>query len=130
MKKIEIYSRSGKYKVRITSRNEIISSLYTPYQEEFLDYSYEFKRIFNRFKNKPLKKYKLTPEDKKAISNNPDYALDIPRYVVEGYDNAVGSCLDSRLRDEFYSLFLEADEAVISFINNTNDNFFVKVKER
>lgn len=126
MNKIIIIDKITGKRIRL-SRSTIFKLLYTPYLEDFTKYCWEFQRIVKEYENTPLTKYKLTKVDKRRIAIDPSYIDSLPRYTVYGFDSAVGEKYDKKARDEFYERFMEADEEIVEFINETNENYRAKI---
>lgn len=118
--RIKIIDKTTGAQVEFQSRQQAIKQLYTPYSNKYLDYSPLFLDIIERFKDAPLKKYKMTEADKKRVAANPDAINDIPRYYVPVFDMKVGYEIEWKLRDEFYNGFVHGKRDVIDFINKTN----------
>lgn len=120
---IKIIDKTTGAEVEFTSRRQVVNQLYTPHLEEYLDYSPIFLDLIERFKDAPLKKYKMTEADKKRVMENPDAINDIPRYYVPVFDMKVGNEIDGKLREEFYSGFVYGKKHIIDFINKTSSKY-------
>lgn len=127
-KKIVLKDKFTNTIVNLNNRASVIRNLFTPYSEKYIDYSPLFREILDLYKDRELVKYKWTEQDKRAVEENPDAILDIPRYVVKGYDRAVGCDFDQKARNEFYKRFTEGSEEVVRFINDTNDRYTATIK--
>ena len=129
MKKMIVITKiSTGEKVDNLNRRNIFKFFYSDYQDSYVDYSILFEKIMKKYKDAPLVKYKLTQADKNKIAQNPDAIQDIPRYVVKGFDTAVGEEFNGKLRDEFYNRFMDADDDIVRFINETNDKYKATIK--
>ena len=129
MKKVIVITEVGTKKVvKMESRRKIMRLLFSPYSEQYVDYCEYFKSIIKKYRNEPLVEYKLTDADRRELERNPDYINDIPRYIVKGYDTAVGGGFDGRARDEFYQRFQNADKEIVKFINNVNPFYKAEIK--
>lgn len=123
MSKIKIVAKATGKEVEFKSSRKLFSELYSPYMEDYLDYSDVFVSILKRFQDAPLVKYRLTESDKKRIEKNPDAINDIPRYYVPGYDRSVGEEFCAKMRREFYTKFMSGSKVIVRFINDTNRNY-------
>lgn len=127
--KIKIISKTTGEQVEFNNSRTFFSELYSPYMEQFLDYSTTFEDILKRYYNSPLVEYVLTDADKRRIEKNPDAINDIPRYYVPGYDRKVGEEFNGRLRCEFYARFKAGSKGIIQFINDTNTKYIACLAE-
>lgn len=121
--RIKIIDKTTGAEIEFASRRQVMNQLYTPHLEEYLDYSPIFLDLMERFKDVPLKKYKMTEADKRKIAANPDAINDIPRYYVPVFDMKVGNELDRKLREEFYDGFIYGKKNIVDFINETNSKY-------
>lgn len=119
----------NKYGIRVKmDRNEAIKKLYTPYANEFPDYSETFRTIMEKYKNQPLVPYVMTEKDKEILAEDPTYIDLLPRYVVKGYDSAVGDTYEKKARSEFWERFQKGDLEIVNFINDTNYEYKAEIK--
>lgn len=129
MKKVIVITRiETREVVNMDSRSKVIRNLFSPYSEQYVDYCNYFREIYKRYENAPLVRYRMTEFDKQELERNPDYINDIPRYVVKGFDAAVGGGFDGRARDEFYQRFQNADKEIVQFINDVNPFYKAEIK--
>lgn len=127
-RKIALIERKTGKRSEITNYDELIQTFYTDHADEYLSYSLKFEKILKKYEKAPLVKYKLTEHDKERLKEDPDYINLIPRYVVRGYDDAVGHKFDKTLKNEFYQGFLDGESKIIDFINNTNETYKAELR--
>lgn len=129
MSKIVVKERNTKNIVEIDNKRDFVSKVYSPISHLWSLFSPMIGELMEKYKNIPITKHKMTEVEKRKLEKNPDYINDIPKYEVKGYDRAVSnSRMDRYLSDEFYSLFYNADETVIKFVNKFHPDYYV-VKE-
>lgn len=129
MSKIVVKERNTKNIVEIDNKRDFVSKVYSPISPLWSLFSPMIGKLMEKYKNTPITKHKMTEVEKRKLEKNPDYINDIPKYEVKGYDRAVSnSRMDRYLSDEFYSLFCNADETVIKFVNKFHPDYYV-VKE-
>ena len=127
---IAIKKSTGEQKIVDLSKRRIVLKVSSQnHSDEYVDICILFSRLLEKYKDEPLVKYKLNEYDKKRIENDPSYIENIPRYIVKGFDSAIGSEFESKAREEFYERLKDFDTEVIDFINRTNTVYKVKVKE-
>lgn len=127
-KKIVIINKMTNTRTSGMDRRKVLRLLYSPYSEAYIDYSELFRQVLKKYENEPLVKYELTESDKVRLKENPDYINDIPRYVVRGFDKAVGSEFERKLTNEFYERFQRAETEIVKFINDTNLEYKAQIK--
>lgn len=105
-------------------RSIIISTFYTPYYYNYLDFSPFMNRVLKKYKDAPLLPYIPTDYERECIKKDPSYIDLIPRFYVPGYDRAIGSDrVDTRLKVEFYSGWKNEEDFVLKFVNSTNPQY-------
>lgn len=129
MSKIVVKERNTKNIVEIDNKRDFVSKVYSPISPLWSLFSPMIGELMEKYKNVPITKHKMTEVEKRKLEKNPDYINDIPKYEVKGYDKAVSnSRMDQYLAKEFCSLFNNADETVIKFVNKFHPDYYV-VKE-
>ena len=119
---IAIYLRSkNAEKIRVKmNRQDILSSLYTPYTNEYEDYCLILKQAIEKYKDQKLVKDIPNEYEKRMMEEDPSFAENIPEYYVPGYDEAVGSKYPGKARKEFLERFKNSDPEIVKFINKYN----------
>lgn len=121
-----INKETGREKVFAT-RQQILLNLLAPIKDDFSLESNTLAEIIEKYKDKPLVRYMPTLSQQRRMLADPEYAMDIPRYVVEGYDEAVSnSRFDQRLCDEFYERFEAKDKKLFGWINRKNPTYRIE----
>ena len=118
-----ISKRTNKEKV-FTTRQQILLNLMSPMKEDFSLESNTLAEVIEKYKDRPLVKYEPTEKKKKKMEEDPEYILDLPRFIIEGYDDVVSnSRFDQKLCDEFYSRFMDHDKVLFDLINRKNPKY-------
>lgn len=124
---IEIFDRSNGNKIDISSmsRREFMSLVYSPIALTYqLFYSKIMLDALEYYKDAPLVEHKITESEKRKLKENPDYALDIPKYEIEGYDDFVSNeRLERRISTEFYTRFMTGDRKLVEMVNEHHPLF-------
>lgn len=126
-KKLVIVRKSDGKRMEGLTRKRILEILYSNYSEAYVDYCDVFWDAMEKYGDLPLKEYKWTEWDKRRVKENPDAAMDIPRFYVEGFDTAMGYSYEQKARNEFYDKFVAADDDIVDFVNSTNELYRVEV---
>lgn len=130
MKIIAVYDRETNERLYLNRRKDILYKVYSPVSYYYNLCSKKLQRLIEIYKDKPLVPYKLTDEDKRRLKRNPDYINDIPAWTIEGYDKEVSaSKYNLDITNEFITRFLQADEELVDFINENNDEVKVEIIE-
>lgn len=130
MKIIAVYDRETNERLHLNRRKDILYKVYSPVSYYYNLCSKKLQRLIEIYKDKPLVPYKLTDEDKRRLKRNPDYINDIPAWTIEGYDKEVSaSKYNLDITNEFITRFLQADEELVDFINENNDEVKVEIIE-
>lgn len=113
-----IHRENGK-EIQLVNRRDIMAMVYSPiaiiYQ---LNYSKIMQEAIEYYKDVPLTEHEITESEKRKLAENPDYALDIPKWEIKGYDDFVSNeRLERRLTAEFYGRFMSGDRELIKMIN-------------
>ena len=124
---IELFERNTGKKLDITemSRREFMSLVYSPVNLQYqLFYSKMILDALEYYRDAPLVEHKITESEKRKLAENPDYAMDIPKYEVEGYDAFVSNeRLERQISTEFYTRFMTGDRKLIELINKYHPIF-------
>lgn len=121
-----INKETGKEKVFAT-RQAILLNLLAPVKDDFSLESDTLAEIIDKYKDNPLIEYIPTQAQRTRMESDPEYAMDIPRYIVEGYDDAVSnSRFEQKLCDEFYNRFETQDRRLIRWINKKNPTYKIE----
>lgn len=118
-----INRENGREKV-LATRQQILLNLLAPVKDEFSLVSNTLAEIVEKYKDKPLVRYVPTLAQERRMIADPEYALDIPKYTVEGFDEAVSNDrFEQKLRDEFYERFEGKDTELYNWINENNPTY-------
>lgn len=118
-----INRENGREKV-LATRQQILLNLLAPVKDEFSLVSNTLAEIVEKYKDKPLVRYVPTLAQERRMIADPEYALDIPKYTVEGFDEAVSNDrFEQKLRDEFYERFERKDTGLYNWINENNPTY-------
>lgn len=118
-----INRENGREKV-LATRQQILLNLLAPVKDEFSLVSNTLAEIVEKYKDKPLVRYVPTLAQELRMIADPEYALDIPKYIVEGFDEAVSNDrFEQKLRDEFYERFERKDTELYNWINENNPTY-------
>lgn len=127
--KVIVKERTTGNIIDFVDKKDFVCKVYSPISHLWSLFSPMIGKLMDKYKNTPITKHKMTEVEKRKLEKNPDYINDIPKYEIKGYDRAVSnSRMDRYLSDEFYSLFCNADETVIKFVNKFHPDYYV-VKE-
>lgn len=121
-----INRENGREKV-LATRQQILLNLLAPIKDDFSLESNTLAEIIEKYKDKPLVRYVPTLAQERRMIADPEYAMDIPKYIVEGYDEAVSnSRFDQKLCDEFYERFEAKDRTLFDWINKKNPTYRIE----
>ena len=124
---IELFNRSTGTKLDISdmSRREFITLVYSPVIVTYqLFYSKIMLDALEYYKDAPLVEHKITEVEKRKLAKDPSYAMDIPKYEIEGYDDFVSNeRLERRISTEFYTRFMMGDNEIVKMINKYHPIF-------
>ena len=124
---IELFDRRTGKQLDISdmSRREFMSLVYSPVLVEYqLFYSKIMLEALDYYKDAPLVEHKITEVEKRKLAKDPSYAMDIPKYEIEGYDDFVSNeRLERRISTEFYTRFMTGDKELIKMINKYHPIF-------
>lgn len=127
---IIVKNRNTGHIINIRNKRDLIYKVYSSVSTLWNLYSPFMGQILEKYKNVPITKHEMTESEKRKLENNPDYANDIPKYEVKGYDREVSnSRIDKMLSLEFYLLFLDNSKTVIDFINKFHPDFYAELEE-
>lgn len=129
-KKIILYDRETGEEISFNSRFSIMKSIYSPISCAYDHYSPMINDLIEKYKDNEVVPHVLTSYEQKRLAENPDFINDIPRGDIKGYDKAISHELfERRLKEEFYSLFCNADERIIKCINRHHKDYKAIIKE-
>lgn len=111
---------TGKQK-NIQTYRSIIRYILSPIRENYTYISDIMQQTIEKYKDEKLIKFIPDNHQIKRIFQNPDYLLDVPRYIIKGYDEEVTNIkFDTLVSKEFYKKFIQQDKDLIDFINKNH----------
>lgn len=100
------------------SPSYLLRTVYNSIDMIFMLQSETLRATVNKYRKEPLRKYTLTEQEKQDIAKNPDLALDIPRYYVDGFDQEVSKdSFERKIRREFVKRCRGNDMEIARMIN-------------
>lgn len=116
--------------VNISTRNKLIRSVYANICTAYTFESPLMKETIEKYKDVPLTKHKLTPNERGMLKRQPSATDCIPVWEVKDYDKLVCSNeFESQLKDEFVVRFLKAEPAIVNLINRSSKIYFAEIVE-